>query len=131
MNVQMKYLILVALPLVFYPIYFATANLFDSLTGDQQLINWLVFDSRGDLFHVFLKDWFESLPIIYILYVSMLIPIRIILDYLAIKLLIVYCAIISVSGITIFILFGFPVYGVLVNTVALLLSSMIYFKIHK
>lgn len=70
------FLYYICLPVLFYPAYFLAANLIDTLLGDQQLINWLYFDSRSDLLKIFFKDWLSSLPIMYIIFYLLIMPIE-------------------------------------------------------
>lgn len=66
----------VCLPVVFYPVYFLAANLIDSLLGDQQLINWIYFDSRSLLLKTFFKDWLSSLPVMYMIFYLLIMPVE-------------------------------------------------------
>ena len=73
----MKYfLYYICLPVLFYPVYFLVANSIDSLLGDQQLVNWLYFDSRLVLLKTFFKDWLSSLPVMYMIFYLLIIPIE-------------------------------------------------------
>lgn len=73
-------IILALLPILFYPVYFGTTNIIDSLLGDQQLINWITFDSRSILINIFFRDWLDSLPIMYAISFIILIPLKLAFD---------------------------------------------------
>ena len=73
----MKYLLYyICLPVLFYPTYFVVANTVDSIVGDQQLINWLYFDSRSVLLKTFFKDWLSALPKMFITFYLVILPIK-------------------------------------------------------
>jgi hypothetical protein len=64
------------LPLLFYPLYFLAVNIVDSIMGDQQLINWLYFDSKHKLLFTFINDWKSSLPVMYGVYLILVKPLH-------------------------------------------------------
>ena len=66
----------ICLPVLFYPVYFLVTNLIDALFGDQQLLNWLYFDSRSVLLKIFFNDWLSSLPVMYMIFYMLIIPVE-------------------------------------------------------
>ena len=71
----MRSFIYFLLPLFFYPVYFAAVNIVDSIIGDQQLINWLYFDSKSQLLETFFMDWVSSIPVMYLVFFILIKPV--------------------------------------------------------
>ena len=72
---RFKYYIFISLsPLLYYPLYYFIVNLFDSFIGDQQLINWIIYDSRSLLLKMFFNDWVDSLLVSYMFFSFLLLP---------------------------------------------------------
>lgn len=115
------------LPLLFYPVYFLVANIIDSVWGDQQLINWLYFDSRSVLLKTFLSDWVSSLPAMYAIFYLLIVPV----DFLSRKvlnssILFVYVlSLVVVAGGSYFI--GFRGYGLMINFIAVFFIITLYY----
>ena len=115
------------LPTLFYPAYFLGANLIDSLIGDQQLINWMYFDSRSVLLKTFLKDWSDSLPVMYVIFFFLVKPLEIISGkfFNSSKLFVYIIAtiIITVASYAI----GFRELGLVINaSVMILIVTFVY-----
>lgn len=70
----MQFVVKLLVPLFFYPLYFLALNLVDSVFGDQQLINWLMFDSKSLLLKIFMDDWLNSAPVMYLFFFAVILP---------------------------------------------------------
>ena len=115
------------LPVLFYPIYFLAANSIDTLLGDQQLINWLYFDSRSALLKMFLKDWLSSLPVMYIIFYLIILPLELFFrKTFNTSILFVYISsLLIVSGGSYVV--GFSELGLIINTLALFFMITFYY----
>ena len=125
----MKYFIYyVCLPVLFYPVYFLVANLIDTLLGDQQLINWLYLDSRSALLKVFFKDWISSLPVMYLIFYLIIMPLEAIFGKIFKKsMLSVYIASLAiVTGVAYTV--GFRELGLLINTATVFFIITLYYS---
>ncbi len=125
----MKYFIYyVCLPVLFYPVYFLVANIIDTLLGDQQLINWLYLDSRSALLKIFIKDWISSLPVMYLIFYLIIMPLEAIFGKIFKKsMLPVYIASLAiVTGVT--YTAGFRELGLLINTATVFFIITLYYS---
>ena len=121
-----RYIYYICLPLLFYPVYFSVANFVDSVFGDQQLINWLYFDSRSILIKTFISDWVQSLPVMYAILFLLLLPVEYISKKIAASsapLFFISMAIIAVLSY----FAGFREIGLLINTAAMLCITAVYY----
>ena len=112
---------------MFYPVYFLVVNLIDSLLGDQQLINWLYFDSRPVLLKTFFKDWLSSLPVMYMIFYLLIIPI----EFFSRKIfntsmLLVYITSLTIVTVGSYIA-GFRELGLIINTSAVFFIITFYY----
>ena len=112
---------------MFYPVYFLVVNLIDSLLGDQQLINWLYFDSRPVLLKTFFKDWLSSLPAMYMIFYLLIIPI----DFFSRKIFNTSMLLVYITSLTIFTagsyIAGFREFGLIINTSAVFFIITFYY----
>lgn len=69
-----NYSLIVLLPLTFYPAYFLISITLDSLIGEQNLINWIQFESKGELIKTFISDWHSSLLFMYGVFFILILP---------------------------------------------------------
>lgn len=124
---MLRLLFLLLLPLLFYPVYFIAVNVVDSIAGDQQLINWLLFDSRHILFFTFLEDWLHSLPVMYGLFFLVIKPVMLLSEKI---LKVATLAVIMIVGVIVFAVsgaLGFGGVGIFVNVFAtLLILTLVY-----
>ena len=92
------------------------ANLIDSLLGDQQLVNWLYFDSRSVLRGVFFKDWLNALPVMYLIFYLLVMPVGLLSrKFFNASLLLVYIACIAIVAGCSYIA-GFRELGLVINS---------------
>ena len=112
------------MPLLFYPAYFLVANIIDSALGDQQLINWLLFDSRSLLLKIFFKDWFNSAPIMYIIFYLLILPLELFSRkfFNSSTLFVYFISLVVIAAGS--YMTGFTGLALIINTLAVL--SMIY-----
>lgn len=121
------FLYYICLPVLFYPVYFLVANLIDSLFGDQQLINWLYFDSRSILLKTFFKDWLSSLPVMYLFFYLLIIPIELLSRKIfnTSKLLVYIASLAIITGGAYFA--GFREMGLIINASAVFFMITLYY----
>ncbi len=70
----LKLILILALPLAFYPAFFAVINGYDYLFGDARLLYWLLNGSRRDLLQAFVSDWRETLTLAYLIGLVVVLP---------------------------------------------------------
>lgn len=105
----------ICLPILFYPVYFLVANLIDSLFGDQQLINWLYFDSWSVLLKTFFKDWLSSLSVMYMIFYLVILPMELLSRKIFnTSMLFMYIASLAIVTVGSYIV-GFKQFGLIIN----------------
>ena len=118
----------VIVPALFYPVYFVVANIIDSLFGNQQLINWLEFDSHMLLLKTFFNDWLDAIPIMFLIFYILVIPVKILLSIMPLKKGITLTHAIICAGIlgltSLFVEFG--TLGVITNSISALFFVLLY-----
>jgi len=115
------------LPLLFYPAYFSVTNIVDSALGDQQLINWLTFDSHSLFLKVFFRDWVASLPMMYGILLIILLPLKSFLAYIGKYSPALIIAASTLIAIVISIIVGFGWIATASNALSMILIASIFY----
>ena len=127
MSIKKHFLIIIFLPMMIYPVYFIWVNAIDSLFGDQQLIYWLLFDSHYLLFTVTIGDWVHSLPIMYSLYIFVILPLYFILNFYKKYSFITLCLTCSFVILLTSLYLDFEGNGLVSNTLTMLTYTALFY----
>ena len=119
----------IVLPTLFYLVYFLVANSIDTLFGDQQLINWLTFDSRSILLKTFFNDWWQSLPVMYAIMFLLVMPAELLVGRLSLAAVLIYLVPPVVIGVLSYVI-GFKELGLIINIISVL-AMVVFYRLAK
>lgn len=124
-------LIYVLIPALFYPLYFLIVNIIDSLLGEQQLINWLQFESHQLLLTTFLYDWLNALPVMFGIFYIIVLPTKYLMSKSHLKNSLSLALICAGIAYLLSFMIGFRNLALLANSLSVFSFVIFYTSSHK
>lgn len=112
-------------PILGFPVYFLIANAIDSFLGEMQLLTWLLFEPSTELLKTALKDWMHSIPVMFGVFIGLLLPVHVVLGRLKRLTPGVFGGVVSAVMFIFSYAVGFSLNGVMANTLTVLLLAVL------